>query len=468
MLTAIISNRDFWGGAAKASYRLHKGLNMIGIDSFMLVKDKKTHDDRVLQVKASENKPGSIDLDTVNAIQRQYINQNRTPLTNTKFTFPYPGYDLSGLEIIKQADIINLHFIASFQSNESIRKLLLLGKPVVWTLHDQWAFTGGCHYSAGCDKYKTDCLGCPQLKDDSHHLPNKVLTHKRSLIDKSKLFIVTPSKWLSRVGRESFLFKELTIEVIPNAVETDIFRPVGDKGESKKKYNIPNDVVTILFGAPSGNIKRKGFDKLLEALETCYKSRKFRKLVKKEKIRVLCFGTPSSDIESVNIPYISFGKISNDYELRDIYNASDFFVLPSIEDNLPNTLLESMACGTPVIAFDIGGMPDVISDHETGRLIPAFDTDKFGEAIIDLTFNKEKRKRLGIESRKLIETGYKLEDQARNYVDLFSRLQPEGPPPARHFSPREDHYCSLDASFYPMLLPLFQKYAGDKSLKAKG
>jgi len=460
LLVTIINNKDSAGGAANAAYRLHKGFDTIGIDSFMLVKDKKTQNKRVLQVRPFENKSSSRDVDIINAFQHQYINQNRTPLTNTKFTFPFPGYDLSGLELIKRADIINLHFIASFQSIESIQKLLLLGKPVVWTLHDQWAFTGGCHYSAGCDKYKTNCSECPQLENDEYNIPKKVLKNKRSLIDRSKLFIVTPSKWLSRVARESFLFKGLTIETIPNSIETDIFCPVGDKGESKKKYNIPNDVVNILFGAPSGNIKRKGFDKLLEAFESCYKNRKFRKLVKRKKINLLCFGTPSKDIEKLNIPYISFGKINDDYELRDIYNASDFFVLPSLEDNLPNTMLESMSCGTPLVAFNIGGMPDVITANETGRLVPPFDTEKFAESIVDLILNEKKRKNLGLNSRKLIENNYKLEDQAQKYDEFFLRLLPKGHSSSanKSFNFRKIQYCPIDLSLPNELVPLYKMY----------
>jgi glycosyltransferase involved in cell wall biosynthesis len=457
-LVTIINNKDSAGGAANAAYRLHQGFDTIGIDSFMLVKDKKTQNNRVLQIKPLENKSSSRDLDNINAFQHQYINQNRTPLTNTKFTFSYPGYDLSGLEIIKQADIINLHFITSFLSIETVRELLHLGKPVVWTLHDQWAFTGGCHYSAGCEKYKTDCIKCPQLMNDPHNLPNKVLTSKLSLIDKSKLFIITPSKWLSRVARESFLFKGLTIETISNSIETDIFCPVGDKGESKKKYNIPNDVINILFGAPSGNIKRKGFDKLLEALETCCKNRKFRKLVKRKKINLLCFGTPSADIEKLNIPYISFGKITDDYELRDIYNASDFFVLPSLEDNLPNTMLESMSCGTPLVAFNIGGMPDVITDNETGRLVPPFDTGKFAESIVDLILNEKKRKKLGLNSRKLIENNYKLKDQAQKYDELFLKLLPKGHSSSayKNLDYKKIQYCPIDFSLHSELMPIIK------------
>ncbi|MCP5108397.1 MAG: glycosyltransferase, partial [bacterium] len=338
---------------------------------------------------------------------------------------------------------------------------LRLGKPVVWTLHDQWSFTGGCHYSAGCDKYKTRCTRCPQLLKDDYDTANKILTNKLSLIDPAKLFIVTPSRWLSKCAKESFLFRNLSVETIPNSIETDIFRPLKDKVAIKNKYNIPGDVVTILFGALSGNIKRKGFDKLMAAFDTCSRDETFKLAVQNKKIRLLCFGTPSNELDRLNIPYSSFGKISDDLELRDIYNASDFFVLPSLEDNLPNTMLEAMACGTPVIAFDVGGMPDMISDQENGRLIPAFDTVKFGRAVIDLALNKEKRMRLGMHSRELIETGYKLEDQARNYIELFSRLLPRGPAPGRPFPPREPQYCTLDVSFNPLLRPLYQNHAGE-------
>jgi len=461
MLTVIISKRDIWGGAAKAAYRLHKGFNKIGIDSFMLVKDKKTHDDRVWQIKDPENKGGSYDLSIVNAVQHQYIDKNRTSLSNTKFTIPYPGYDLSELEIIKKADIINLHFIASFQSTESIRKLLLLGKYVVWTLHDQWAFTGGCHYSAGCEKYKYECKNCPQLENDPHNITSKIITQRRSLIDKSKLFIVTPSKWLALVALESYLFKELNIEVIPNSIETDVFCPVGDNRRIKKNFNISSEAVTILLCTLSENLKRKGFSKLLEAFEICYKNRKFRKLIKNGKIKLLCFGSSGSDIGKITIPYISFGKITNDYELRDIYNAADFFVLPSLEDNLPNTMLESMACSTPVVAFNIGGIPDLVTDHETGRLIPPYDVARFAEAILDLTFNKDKSKVMGYNSRKLIENNYTLQIQAQKYQDLFVRILSHQAPSCSSFSLQQNRslICNLDGSFQAKFPGIYAEYS---------
>ncbi|MCJ7730450.1 MAG: glycosyltransferase, partial [Sedimentisphaerales bacterium] len=242
----LINTNDITGGAAKAAYRLHRGLRLRNCNSVLLVRNKKSRDADVfaLDVHSDADKA---ECEIFSAIQKCLINNNRTDVSDTIFSLPYPGYDLSNTNLIRGADIINLHWVNYFQSVESIAALLSLGKPVVWTLHDQWAFTGGCHYSAGCEKYTQRCEQCPQLLDDSNRLPELVLKNKLNYFDNS-IVVVSPSNWLAECARKSTLFKDCRIEVIPNGLDIDTFKPIA-KVQAKRNLNINPETTTILFEA---------------------------------------------------------------------------------------------------------------------------------------------------------------------------------------------------------------------------
>lgn len=421
MNIAILNTSDVTGGAARAAYRLHKGLINSGNKSIMAVKKKDSEDEAVVEVFPGISKNHKNEEYYINLIQRYYIDRKRSDVSNTIFSFPYPGYDLSEAAVIQNAEIINLHWITRYQSIITINKLLSSGKPVVWTLHDQWAFTGGCHYSAGCDKFIFDCSDCPQLQDDRFQLPSAVLNDKISLFNGAKLTIVTPSKWLAACAKKSRLFKDMRIEVIPNSIETDFFFPE-EKSTAKEKFGIAHDSILLLFGAEGGNEKRKGFAALLRAVKSCQSEPRFNELLKKDKLRIICFGNPSSEIYATGIPVISLGYVTLDKILRDAYSAADLYILPSLEDNLPNSMLEAMSCGTPVVAFDTGGMPDMISDGVTGRLVPLSDSNELGNAILDIILNDKSRRIMNINCRRLIERNYTLDVQAKHYISLFKEL----------------------------------------------
>ena len=462
MNVLIINTFDTKGGAARAAYRLHKGLNQIGIHSSMLVKEKESQDEKVLQIKPLLDDDSLHELEIIDTITKNYIRNNRTALTNTPYSLGYPGYNLTTTEIVNNVDLINLHWVAKFQSVESISSILTLGKPVVWTLHDENPFTGGCFYSAGCTQYENDCNICPQLDNDPYKLSYYNLKNKMTLLQNKNITIVTPSKWLANAAKQSKVFGNSLIVTIPNSIETDVFAPQ-NKGEAKKKLGISEDTVTILTGASGWMPKRKGLYEFFSSMKYCSGSRRFKKLVNKNKLLLLCFGNPAPEFNRLNIPYKSFREVDSDMELSDIYNASDIFVLPSIEDNLPNMMLEAMSCGIPVIAFNTGGMPDMIKDKVTGRLVPFRNIKKFAKAILDLVFNAGIRNNMGKKSRELIIKKFKLEDQARKYTELFLTLLPnitDRKSPSKDFVLQKNQYCSLDLSFNNMLYPLYRKYAG--------
>lgn len=421
MKVVQVNTYDIQGGAARAAYRLYKGLRFIGEDCRLVVRHKLSTDDTVQRINVLINDESYIEDVLLSSVQECYINTHRTNISNTTFSFSYPGCDLSRLPLIRSADIINLHWVAYYQSPITLRKLFALGKPVVWTLHDQWAFTGGCHYSAGCRQYEIACRRCPQLSDDFFDLPAAVLMDKIELFEGADLTIVAPSKWLASCARKSRLFGKLRIEVIPNSLETDIYRPLS-KPEAKKRFNIEPETITLLFGADFGNEKRKGFYELIDALHQCAQEPRFKKLADEGRIKIICFGYAGSERELLDIPVISLGYLNTDDELCAAYSAADIFVLPSLEDNLPNTMLEALSCSTPVIAFDIGGIPDVVVEDETGKLSPAHDAKKLGEAIVSLVLDQAKREEMGKKGRVKMANAYSLEIQAKRYLALYKEL----------------------------------------------
>ncbi len=416
MKVVTVSTYDIKGGAAKAAYRLHRGIVQGGHAGSMLVRIKNSSDDSVIQAELNDSVSQRIEAFSLHTfIQKRYIDKRRTSRSNTIFSLAYPGYDVSETAVIVDADIINIHWINLFQSITTLKKIFDLGKPIVWTLHDQWAFTGGCHYSAGCQGYYEDCSPCPQLSIDPFNLPAAILKDKIESSRCANLTVVTPSQWLADCARKSSLFRNARIEVIPNSVETDLFYPV-DKDAAKKALNISPETRTILFGAETGNESRKGFNELIRAFKQC-------EFENASKVRLLIFGEPNQELQSLNIPVTSFGYIESQQMLRNVYSAADLFVLPSLEDNLPNTMLESMACGTPVVAFNIGGMPDLIENSRTGLTVTPFDCGELGKAIARfLKENPDSLKSMNRNCSDLIRQYYTQEKQAEKYLSLYEDM----------------------------------------------
>ena len=355
MKVTLVNTYDIQGGAARAAYRLHRGLLQLNQESTLVSRYVKSEDPSITQV-GTEERGTDKSAQTVcfEAIQDEYIDKNRSTLTNTYFSLPYPGYDLTDLQPIHDAEVINLHWVARFQSSATIHRLLRLGKPVVWTLHDMWAFTGGCHYSAGCLKYQSDCDRCLQLQHDPYHLTATILNDKLKFLQEPNLTIVTPSQWLAECAKQSSVFRNHRVDVIPYSLDTDVFVPT-PKQDAKNALGIASDCFTIMFGAISISEERKGFFELLQAIWRCRADAKFQKLVDDQKIALLCVGYPNEWVQSLGIPVHTLGYVESDEKMSMIYSAADVFVLPSLEDNLPNTMLEALSCGTPVVAFDVGG-----------------------------------------------------------------------------------------------------------------
>ncbi|MEO1208800.1 MAG: glycosyltransferase family 4 protein [Cyanobacteria bacterium J06638_20] len=445
MKVSMVCTNDIAGGAARASFRLYKGLQALDVPVSITARRKQMPNDTIHQVQNvfAEQYVARAGLA---AIQEVFIDQGRTEMSNTLFTLSYPGVDVTQFTPVLDADVVNLHWVSRLLSVTSLRKLAQLNKPIVWTLHDCWAFTGGCHYPAGCDRYQTDCHACPQLLENPLDLPARVLQDKADLWADLPLTIVTPSRWLADCVRKSAPLRHHRVEVIPYGLETDVFHPT-PKPEAKQKMGLPEGAIAILIGANDSNEIRKGFWALFAALQRCEANPQFRALAEAGKVQLICFGPPPSDeLQTLSVPVRAFGMIEDDDTLSCLYSAADLLVLPSQEDNLPNVMLEAMSCATPVVAFDTGGIPDAVIDGETGLLVPPGDLDALAAAILKLVFNEAQRQKLSQNGRQRTLDNYLLVRQAKDYMELFEELVTTHPSPANPAPVEDSSAVELDVS----------------------
>jgi glycosyltransferase involved in cell wall biosynthesis len=411
-----LNSSDRRGGAALAAYRLHHALRAAGVSSRLLVQEKVTQDDSVDIAPPAE--PPSNERLHQEAIRHTYRDQNRTEISNTHFSISLLGDDLSGLPAVRDADVIHLHWVASTQTPASLRRLLALNKPVVWTLHDLGPFTGGCHFPAGCGGFQESCSDCPQLRSDLFSLPAAVLRDKMDLWPAGAITLIAPSRWMAEQAGRSALFRSApSPEVIPNGVDPRVFRSL-PQASAREALGVPTAGVYLLSGAHQGQEKRKGFGLLKRVLGECARDTRFRSAG----IKVLHLGEVPSAWAGADWPLIPLGQVAEEERVALAYAAADLFVLPSLEDNLPNMVLEALACGRPVVAFAVGGVPEVVRDGWNGRVVPAGDVAAMAEAILSLAADPERQTALGRNGLDLVQGHYSTAAQAQTHITLYERL----------------------------------------------
>jgi glycosyltransferase involved in cell wall biosynthesis len=416
-----ITTDDIRGGAAIAAYRLYAGLKLFDPNVRMLVKNKNSTNPDIIAVSPIDQ---DVELEKEifsDVIQQKCIDKNRTAISTTLFSYPIFGYDFNHSILLKNADIINLHWINFFCSLSSLKKIVDLKKPIVWTLHDQWLLTGGCHYTSGCNEYLKECMNCPQLKQDGKHLPHLFLDKKRELIREMNPVIVTPSNWLANIVKKVALFQDARVEVIPNSIDTDLYVNIS-KETARKRLNLPQDGYYLLFSITNTSEKRKGLHHLIAAFKYCMEDPLFLNKVMNGQIKLICFGYPDSGVNEIPVPLISLGLIKDESDLSTVYSAADVFLFPSIEDNLPNMVIEAMSCGTPTIAFDAGGIPEMIQNGVNGYIVEKGSASEYAKVILDLIKDPERSIQLSENSRAIALNKFSLEVQAKKYLELYCGL----------------------------------------------
>jgi glycosyltransferase involved in cell wall biosynthesis len=409
MKPLLISMSDIDGGAARATYRLHRGLKNIGVDSQMLVQNKQSNDFTVIAPESKVSKGIGKLKPTLDSLPLQLYPQR----DRSTYSVQYLPDKLSAKVAQINPDVINLHWInAGYMQIETLAKFK---KPIVWTLHDMWAFTGGCHYNGDCMNYAISCGACPQLHSNTEKdLSRWVWKRKAKAWQNLNLTIVTPSRWLADCARKSSLFQNLRIEVIANALDTQVYKPI-DQRIARNLLNLPLDKKLILFGAMSSTSdRRKGFHLLEPAL------RKLSADKNLENLELVIFGASRpSEVPNLGFPIHYLGQLNDDVALALLYSAADVFIAPSVQDNLPNTVMESLASGTPCIAFDIGGMSDMIEHQKNGYLAKPFDIDDLARGITWVLEDEERLRKLGVNGREKVEDNFNLEIQANNYLLMY-------------------------------------------------
>lgn len=379
-----INHSDAGGGASVAVNRIHSALRRAGVDSSVLVINKRTKDPNI--VSASRNMfAHGVDFAHFVEERLRILPHEKHASMRYNFSIASDGRDVSDHPLVREADIIHLHWInQGFLSMESLRKLAALGKPMIWTLHDMWPFTGGCHYGGTCLEFNEHCGYCPFLKDGGRDdLSAQLFKEKKDIYANMNLTVVSCSQWLNTMASSSSLFHRKRCISIPNPIDTDVFKPL-DKMECRKRLGLPTDKKLLLFGAAKVSDIRKGYRYLVEALRIIGGS--FPTVAKQ--IELAVFGKSNKE-SSMNgddfaIHYMNF--INSTEKLVWLYNAADAFVLPSLQDNLPNTVVESLACGTPVVGFRIGGVPEMVLHEKTGYLAEAKNSFSLANGIYATMF----------------------------------------------------------------------------------
>jgi glycosyltransferase involved in cell wall biosynthesis len=410
MKVLVMNTADVEGGAARCAHRLHNGLRNANIDSVYFVQKKWGHDDDVLTSKSwmsrfmADFRPG---IDRIP--MRLYPNRQRSPFSTGLMS----SFNTKSLLKIKP-DIINLHYIG--EGFLPIRSLSKMQKPIVWTLHDSWPFTGGCHLPGNCNAYEKNCGNCPIL---GSHKPNDlshwILQHKKRQWHDLNITIATGSNWLAECARKSALFRDLRIEAINPGLDLKTYTPI-DRVTARSILNLPQDKKLILFGAMhSTKDSNKGFQFLHPAVAHLAKSELGTNT------EVVVFGSAKpNNAPDFGVPTHYLGRLHDDISLAVLYSAADVMVVPSIRESFGQTASESMSCGTPVVAFGATGLLDIVTHKYNGYLATPYSHLDLADGIKwILSQNEIEMKILRNNARETARVHFSIELMTKKYLNLF-------------------------------------------------
>ena len=410
MKILIINTSDIQGGAARAAYRLHKSLLVQNIDSQMLVQNKSSDDFTVIADTSKISRAINKLRPTLDSIPIRFYKER----TKTLFSPSWFGFNNIVDKINEiNPDIVHLHWICG--SMIKIEDLVRIKAPIVWSLHDNWAFTGGCHIMWKCEKYKNNCGSCPRLgSENENDLSRKIFNRKQKTFSKiSNMTIIGLSEWLNECSKNSRLLKDKKHINLPNPIDTNIFKPF-DKEKSRELWSLTKDKKLILFGANSATSDiNKGFKELSEAM---------KKLNKNDNIEFVVFGSSTPKV-SQNFGFKThyLGHLHDDVSLVTLYSAVDVMVVPSLQENLSNAIMESLACRTPVVGFDIGGNSDMVEHKVNGYLAKPFDTSDLSNGI-EWILNNENYDELCQDAREKVLREFDSKLVAKKYIELYNSI----------------------------------------------
>ena len=411
MRVLIINTSERIGGAAIAANRLMDALKKNGVKASMLVRDKQTDRLTVHSVSGGWRQPLNFLWERFcifisNRFSRRKLFQ--TDIANT-------GTDVTRLPEFQRADVIHLHWVnQGFLSLSVINKIVHSGKKVVVTMHDQWYFTGVCHYSGVCEKYTDLCHDCELMQGRLFgDMAKKVFLQKQRIYDGARLTFVGCSRWMANMAQRSRLATGQKVVSIPNAIDTNMFCPT-DKKQARQTWQLPTDKQLLLFGCQRITDERKGFSLLVDALQRVKRS--FPELAKSVEI-VVVGGEAESVRNQVPFDIMPISYVSDTEKMVALYNAVDIYVTPSLQDNLPNTIMEAMACGVPCVGFNVGGISEMIDHKTNGYVAEHRNAQDFADGILwTLTANHGTLSR---NARQKVLSTYSENIVARQYIKIY-------------------------------------------------
>jgi glycosyltransferase involved in cell wall biosynthesis len=408
MKPLLINTFEQTGGAAKAAYRLLCGLRREGVLAQMLVRGKTGRDAEVVKCEPDWLGwcKGWFDILPVKRYPRRQPDNFNPGLVPDRLKA-----SISELA----PDLLHLHWVS--YGFLRIETLAALGLPIVWTLHDAWPFSGGCHLPGGCRKYELECGACPVLGSaELEDLSRRVWERKQRSYCYARMTFVAPSRWMAERARASGLLRERVVEVIPNGIDVEKYAP-GDSLAARDRLGLPRKRRLILFGARHAlSDRNKGFAELCTALG------QLPPQLRSQSTLVLFGETACTPLPTLGMEIVNRGEIKDEADIVELYRAADLLVVPSREENLPNMISEAMACGLPCAAFDVGGIADQILHRETGCLAPALDASALAAEIAWLLENAGPQTVLARNARLHAVASFSLERVVPQYLKLYRRL----------------------------------------------
>ncbi len=405
----MVSYSDASGGAARAAYRLLRGLRGYGVNVRMLAMETLSGD---RAVKALASGLGPMPRRRLDRLPLHLAMRGARPMFSLAWVPDRLPRQIDRLS----AGIVHLQWIGAGMLR--LESLARLARPLVWTMHDMWPFTGGCHYDEGCGRFAEGCGRCPLLRSSSRRdLSSWVWRRKRRAWRALELTLVAPSRWLAEQARLSPLIRDRPIHVIPNGLDLDLFQPV-DPGLARRLLGLPPGRQYLLFGAlDPGGERRKGFELLRAALqhlaETGWRHR----------LDLIVAGASAPTVPlDLGLRTHFLGKLRDELSMALALAAADAVVVPSIQDNLPNMAVEAFACGRPCVGFAVGGLPEIVADGVNGRLARPSDVVDLAASIAWVLEDDGRRQTLGREARRKAEQTFDLRTVARRYAELYHEV----------------------------------------------
>lgn len=416
MRISHLSTSDSSGGAARAAYRLHSGLRRLGLQSKMLVQEKKTFDPDVQRIAW----PMDVRSRISRTVRRKMIAGDAKRYPNRPRGLEMFSDDRTehGKQVARQlppCDVATLHWVAGFVDYRGFFASVPPALPLVWRLADMNALTGGCHYDNHCGKYVARCGACPQLNSaDPRDLSHQIWQRKHESLTINRpggMHLVATSRWIAAEAQRSSLLGKFPVTIIPNALDTNDFAP-RNKQFCREMLGLPPDAQVVLFVADDTNNIRKGFGMLAEAL---------RQMDADPRLTLLSLGVGRPEVGGA-LRHVHLGKVSNDRFLSAIYSAADVYVIASLQESFGQTVIESMACGTPVVGFASGGIPDMVRPGVSGELAPTGDVLSLRMAVQRVLSDEGMRLTMSENCRRIALEEYTLDVQARAYASLYASL----------------------------------------------